>query len=105
MTWKIEYFKEAKLDLVKFDNSQKMQVLKAVKKVSENPLSNKDGGYGKLLGNNSTTKLAGYYKIKLRKLGIRVVYGLIKEDEIMKIVVISIRADDTVYKLAEKRIK
>ena len=105
MGWRILYFKEAKKDLLKLDHSQRLQVLKAIEKVSENPLSIYDGGYGKPLGNNSTTKLASYYKIKLLKLGIRVVYGLIKEDEIMKIFVISIREDDVVYKLAQKRIK
>ena len=55
--------------------------------------------------NNNTTKLAGYYKIKLLKLGIRIVYGLVKEDEKMTIVVISVREDEAVYKLADKRIK
>ena len=64
-----------------------------------------NGLYGKPLSNNATTKLTGYCKIKLLKLGIRVVYGLVKEDEIMKIVVISVRKDKVVYKLADKRIK
>lgn len=105
MPWRIEYYKEAKKDLIKLDHSQKLQVLKAIKKVSENPLPNYEGGYGKPLGNNSSTKLAGYYKIKLLKLGIRVVYGLVKKDGIMKIVVISVRTDDDFYKLADKRIK
>lgn len=105
MAWTIEYFKEAKKDLVKLDHSQRLQVLKAIEKVSQNPLPDYEGGYGKPLSNNATTKLTGYCKIKLLKLGIRVVYGLVKEDEIMKIVVISVRKDKVVYKLADKRIK
>lgn len=105
MTWSIEYFKEAKKDLIKLDHAQRVQVLKAIEKVSENPLPKHEGGYGKPLGNNSATKLTGYYKIKLLKLGIRVVYGLVKEGEIMKMVVISVRTDEAVYKLADKRIK
>jgi mRNA interferase RelE/StbE len=104
MAWTIEYLKEAEKDLLGLDYSQRLQVLKAIEKVSENPLPNHEGG-GKLLGNNSATKLAGYYKIKLLKLGIRVVYGLIGESKIMKIVVISVREDDAVYRLADKRIK
>lgn len=32
--------------------TQRLQVLKAIEKVSENPLSIYDGGYGKPLGNN-----------------------------------------------------
>ena len=61
--------------------------------------------YGKPLRNNNNTKLAGYLKIKLLKLGIRVVYGLVKENETMKIIVISVRADDLVYRLARSRTK
>ena len=105
MAWVIEYFKEAQKDLAKIEYSQKLQVLKAIEKVSQNPLPDYEGGYGKPLGNNDTTQLAGYYKIKLLKLGIRIVYGLVKEDELMKIVVISVREDEAVYKLADKRIK
>ncbi len=105
MAWTIEYLKEAEKDLMRIDHSQQLNVLKAIEKVSENPLPNQEGGYGKPLGNNLATKLAGYYKIKLLKLGIRVVYGLVREDEIMKIVVVSVREDDIVYKLANKRIK
>lgn len=104
MVWKIKYFKEAKKELLNLDHSQKLYVLKAIEKVSVNPLPNYEGGYGKLLSNNSSSKLAGYYKIKLLKLGIRIVYKLLREDKIMKIVVISIREDNTVYKLADKRI-
>jgi len=105
MSWDIEYYKEAKKDLKKLDHSQVLLVLKAIEKVSQNPVSKNEGGYGKQLSNNRNTQLAGYFKIKLLKLGIRVVYGLVKEDKIMKIIVVSVRADDAVYKLAEKRIK
>lgn len=105
MAWKIEYLKEAEKDLVNLDHSQRLQVLKAIEKVSENPLPSNEGGHGKPLGNYSSTKLSGYNKIKLLKLGIRVVYGLVRENEIMKIIVISVRADDAVYELAEKRLR
>lgn len=105
MSWSVEYLQAAADDLDKLDRSQQIQVLKAIKKVAQNPLPNYEGGYGKPLGNQSTSKLAGYCKIKLRKLGIRVVYGIVKEDHVMKVIVISVRADDLVYKLAEKRIE
>lgn len=61
-------------------------------------------GIGKPLGNHSASKLSGFYKIKLRNLGYRVVYSLVKDKETMKVIVISIR-DDAVYKEAERRIK
>ncbi len=62
-------------------------------------------GIGKLLGNHASSKLSGYYKIKLRNLGYRVVYQLVKEGEIMRVIVISIRDDEAVYKEAERRIR
>jgi mRNA interferase RelE/StbE len=105
MTWSVEYFKEAKNDLTKFDHSQKLHILKAIEKVSQNPLPANEGGYGKPLGNHNSARLAGYYKIKLLKLGVRIVYGLIREDEKMRIIVISIRDDDEVYKTADKRVR
>jgi len=103
--WKVEYSKEAVKDLKSLDNSQKVQVLKAIDKVCINPLPNYEGGYGKPLGNKSNTNLTGYFKIKLLRLGIRVVYGLIREHGVMRVIVISVRADDTVYEIAVDRIK
>lgn len=104
MKWILQYLKDAKKDLLLLDNSQRLQVIKAIDKVLENPLSNYEGGKGKPLGNKNGNNLTGYYKIKLLKLGIRIVYELIRENGIMKIIVISIREDDEVYKIATKRI-
>lgn len=104
MEWKIEYTKEAVKDLENLDRTQQLQIVKAIKKVSVNPLSNAEGGYGKPLGNQVSSKLAGYMKIKLLKLGLRVVYGIERQDNLMRIIIISIRNDELVYKLAEKRI-
>lgn len=102
--WKIEYIKEAVDDLKKLDHSVQIQVLKAIRKTAQNPLPTTEGGLGKPLGNHTMSKLSGYCKIKLRKTGIRVVYRTIKQDGIMKIIIISVRDDETVYKLAEQRI-
>ena len=45
--WKIEYLREAVEDLKKLDHSQRLQVVKAIDKVSENPLPQAEGGFGK----------------------------------------------------------
>ncbi|MEI7849765.1 MAG: type II toxin-antitoxin system RelE/ParE family toxin [Chloroflexota bacterium] len=105
MKWEIEYTQEAKKDLIGLDNSQRIQVLKAIRKVSDNPLPAAEGGYGKPLGNRVSSNLAGYLKIKLLKTGLRVVYGLVRNGNIMRIIIISVRDDETVYKLAQKRIR
>ena len=103
MGWQIEYIKEALRDLNRLDAYVRKIVLKAILKTAEHPLPPPDG-IGKPLGHHAGADLSGYYKIKLRGLGYRVVYGLIREGNIMKIIVISIRDDDTVYREAERRI-
>ena len=62
-----------------------------------------EGGYGKPLGNRTGNNLTNLLKIKFRNLGIRVVYKTIQIDGIMKIIVISARTDEQVYKEAGKR--
>ena len=103
MTWCIEFLKEAEKDMKKLDHSMQIQVLKGIKKVSQNPLPVDEGGYGKPLGNKSGTKLTNLMKIKFINIGIRVVYKIERIDEIMKIVVVSARTDDQVYKEAANR--
>lgn len=103
--WSVEYTKEAANDLNELDRTQQLQVLKAIKRVSENPLPNSEGGYGKPLGNHLSAKLSGYLKIKLAKAGLRVVYRIVRSENIMRIIIISVRDDDTVYKMAQERIK
>lgn len=103
MTWQIEFLEEAKNDLKKLDHSSQIQVLKGIRKVGQNPLPTFQGGYGKPLGNKSGTNLTNLLKIKFLDLGIRVVYKLEKTESTMKIIVISARADEQVYKEAYKR--
>lgn len=104
MNWRIDYLPEARDDLRELDGSQRTLVLKAIKKIQQNPLPAEEQGYGKPLGNQSGTKLAGFLKIKLRAAGIRIVYKLIRTETTMFIVVIGARADDEVYDIAQKRI-
>ena len=98
MVWAIEYHELARKDFHELDNIQRRQVLRAIEKVAQNPMPNYEGGYGKPLGNFATAQLVGYYKIELRQSGLRVVYGIVREQEIMKVLGISIRDDEMVYK-------
>ena len=66
-------------------------------------LAFREGGYGKPLGSKSGTDLSGLLKIKLRDAGLRIVYKLVRTETSMLIIVIGARADDAVYKIAEKR--
>ncbi len=103
MTWSVEFLEEAQKDMKKLDHSARVQVLKGINKVKENPLSQEEGGYGKPLGNKSGVNLTNLFKIKYRDLGIRVVYKIERIDGIMKIIVVSARIDEQVYKEAAKR--
>lgn len=103
MTWSIEFLEEATKDMKKLDHSAQIQVLKGITKVSKNPLPVEEGGYGKPLGNKSGINLTNLLKIKFRDLGIRVVYKVERVDGVMKIIVVSARTDEQVYKEAAKR--
>lgn len=102
--WLIEYIEEAQHDFDKLDHSQQIKVLKAIQKVAQNPLPTNKGGYGKPLGHKPSSNLTGMLKIKLVKEGLRVVYKNIINDNVMRIIVISVRNDEIAYKLAESRI-
>lgn len=105
MNWKILYLDEANKELKQLDGSEKRIVTKAIRQVSKNPLSAQDGGYGKPLGKKNGIDLTGLSKIKLKSAGIRVVYKVIETEESMLVIVVGARADNKVYKTAEKRRK
>ena len=103
MSWQLEYLPEAEKDLKDLDGSQRILVLKAIKKVQQNPLPVDEHGYGKPLGNHNSTSLAGLMKIKLRSAGLRIVYQLRRTESSMMVIVIGVRADEEVYDIAQKR--
>ena len=104
MKWTVEYIEAAQRDLKRLDPYTRKIILKAIDKTAEHPLPPPDG-IGKPLGNHAVSKLNGYYKIKLRDWGYRVVYQLIIEGLTMRIIIIGIRDENTVYKEAERRIQ
>ena len=100
MNWRLVFLPEAQKDVKKLSPENQLLVAKAIKKVQQNPLPASEGGYGKPLGR----ELSGFYKIKLRDAGIRVVYKLIRTESEMIIVVVGARADNEVYDIAKSRI-
>lgn len=103
MSWNVEFLDEAKRDMKRLDHSAQVQVLKGIQKVARNPVSVHDGGYGKPLGHHSEADLTGLFKIKFRDLGLRVVYKTEVVESNMKIIVVSARSDDQVYREAARR--
>ena len=103
MSWDVKYLPEAEKDLKRLAHNQQLAVLKAIKKVRENPIPQNEGGYGKPLGHRRGTDLTNFLKIKLRGDGIRIVYKLVRTETTMLIVVIGIREDEEVYGIAQTR--
>ncbi len=103
MNYQINFIPEALTDMKKLDHSVLPQVVKGIQKVSQNPVSIYQGGYGKPLGNKDGTNLTGLFKIKFRSIGIRVVYSVEEKEGVMTIIIVSVRADNQVYQEASKR--
>lgn len=101
MIWSLKYLPEAEDDLLSLNPSVRPQILKGIRKVSQNP--DYPNGYGKPLGNYAGSNLAGLFKIKFKKAGIRVVYALERTEDQMTIIIVSARADNLVYTEAERR--
>lgn len=99
--WKVRIANEAKKEYRNLDGSIRKQVLAGILKVSEAPLPS-PRGYGKPLGNKNGNNLTGFFKIKYRGIGIRVVYTLVLQEFVMSILVISERDDNYCYDLASK---
>lgn len=99
----VKVIDEAQEDIDKMDGSIRIQVLAGIRKVSKNPLPKNEGGYGTPLGNKDGNNLTGFFKIKFRDISIRVVYTLVRSEQVMNIIVVSDREDNKSYKLAQKR--
>ena len=103
MNWSLIFLPDAQKDLKSLSGDQLILVAKALDKVRQNPLPSSEGGFGKPPGNKGGTDLSGFLKIKLKAAGLRVVYKLIRTEAERLIIVIGARADDEVYKTAQKR--
>lgn len=101
MAWDIRITDEARKDYDKMEGSVRRQILAGIVKVAKAPLPSPNG-YGKPLGNRKGNNLTGFFKIKYRGTGIRVVYTLAVEKSVMNIIVISQRDDNFCYDLAAK---
>ncbi len=100
MKFTIEYHKEVIKDIrkLKFSNIQLIKLKKKVESISKNPLPKSHGGLGEPLRYD----LKGLLKFRFDN-NYRVVYKLVKDKGIMKIIIIGLRADSLVYKTVTYR--
>lgn len=97
----VSYIPAALRDLEKLNPSVAREVLKKIEHVALNPRAVSRGGYGHPLSGT----LAGFFKIKLRSRGLRVVYKLRESEGAMTVIVVAARAGGEVYAVAEQRIR
>lgn len=103
--WEVCWKSEALRDLERLDASKARRVLAQVRRVALNPRPRSQGGYGKPLGNKGGLDLVGLCEVKLRGDGIRVIYGLEEREGKMVVVVVGLRSDNEVYRLAARRMR
>lgn len=91
---------EAKEEWLNLDGHQKKFVSKALQRIEEN-----GSDIGDALGKKRNIDLTGYRKVRLRKLGIRIVYKVVNGAiEVTEIVAIGDREGEEVYREAFERI-
>ena len=103
--WKLVLLPEADKELGALDLAVQTQVRKGLVKAATNPLPDSEGGYGKPLRNGSKTKLAGLCKLKFKRINVRVVYKPVRTEQEMLVIVVGVRTDDEVYRIADTRRK
>jgi len=84
-------------DMKKLNNSIQILVLKKIKQLQQSP------ELGKPLGNKNGMNLSGLKKVYVAKKQVRIVYEILNDILIIRVVAIGKREDMEVYKEAEKR--
>ena len=97
LSYKVELIPEAQDDFYKLDNSQRLHVKKSLIKLENQ---------GMLAGEALHGNLAGYRKLKHKKLGLRIVFHeTVNAIEIIEVIAIGKRSDNEIYTISEKRIR
>lgn len=98
---KLDFWEDASKDWLLLDGHQKRFVAKALKRIEEN-----GANIGETLNKKRNIDLTGYRKVKLKAIGIRIVYRVLHDKiEVAEIIAIGNREDAEVYKEAFERIK
>jgi len=93
----VKYHPLVEKDLKQLNNSICIEVFKKIKKIQQSP------ELGVELGNKNGLNLTGLKKMYVAKKQIRIVYEIIENIIVIKILAIGRREDMEVYKQVEKR--
>lgn len=95
--YEIKYHPLVETDLEQLNHFVRIEVFKKLKKIQTSP------ELGQLLGNNNNMNLIGLRKVYVAKKQVRIVYEVIDNLLVVKVITIGKREDMEVYKQAEQR--
>jgi len=95
--YEIKYHPLIEDDLKQLNNSVRIEVFKKLKKIQQSP------ELGQLLGNKNNMNLTGLRKVYVSKKQVRIVYEIIDNILVVKVIAIGKREDMEVYKQAGER--
>ncbi len=101
MKWQIHWHHKVRKDIkqLRLNDAQLDKLRENIEKISQNPLPKALGGYGEPLAGD----LKGLLKFRFDD-NYRVVYRLVEQEGVMRIMIIGLRKDNLVYKNLIKRI-
>ncbi len=95
--YEIKYHPLVEADLKELNNSVRFEVFKKLKKIQQTP------EIGKPLGNKNNMNLTGLFKVYVAKKQVRIVYEIIENILVVKVIAIGKRESMEVYKQADER--
>lgn len=95
--YEIRYHPLVESDLKKLNNSIRLEVFKKLKKIQQTP------EIGKALGNKNNMNLTGLFKVYVAKKQVRIVYEILDNILVVKVIAIGKRENMEVYKHSNER--
>ena len=95
--YKIIYHPLVEEDLKKTNNSIQIEIFKKLEKIKQSP------ELGQLLGSKNNMNLSGLRKLYVAKKQVRIVYEIVNNILVVKVIVIGKRENMKVYQEAERR--
>lgn len=95
--YEIKYHPLVETDLKQLNHSVRLEVFKKLKKIQQTP------ELGKPLGNKNNMNLSGLFKVYVAKKQVRIVYEIIENILVVKVIAIGKRERMEVYKQVEER--
>lgn len=97
--YKVLLIEEAREDFLRLDRGVQVQVAKLLKQLEVNPYK------GEHLGNKAGIDLTGYYKLYANRKKVRIVYTVLENEVIVRVIAIGPRKEMIVYYESFRRLR